>query len=160
MSQHSSHPVSWFRSLNQWIQGSSKRKRIEQVETPAPAHVEFLETRQLLSATNPTQSATQNPADPAPDTATAGSTSTTTKTHGVDANGNPTTTTTDADGNTTTSSTSTTTVDGTTTPVSTSIDSDQAIATAIQSDGKIILVGAAQMNTLGDYDFAITRLNA
>ncbi|MDB5338534.1 MAG: hypothetical protein JWN70_4153, partial [Planctomycetaceae bacterium] len=43
---------------------------------------------------------------------------------------------------------------------STSIDSDQAIATAVQSDGKIILVGAAQMNTFGDYDFAVTRLNA
>ena len=166
MSQHSKHPVSWFQSLNQWVQGNSKRKRFEQIETPAPAHVEFLETRQLLSATNSTQSATQNPADPAPDTATAGSTSTTTTTHGVDSHGNPTTTvtvtttTTDADGNTTTSSTSTTTVDGTTDTPSTSIDSDQAIATAVQSDGKIILVGAAQMNTFGDYDFAVTRLNA
>lgn len=169
MSLHSSHSGSWFQSLNQWFQGSPRRKRNERAATSAPAHVEFLENRQLLSATNGTQSAAEDPADPVADTAstaTAGTTTTTTTTHGVDANGNATTTvtitttTTDEDGNVTTSSTSTTTVDGTTETPSTSIDSDQAIATAVQPDGKIILVGAVQMNTFGDYDFAVTRLNA
>jgi uncharacterized delta-60 repeat protein len=72
-----------------------------------------------------------------------------------------TTVTTDENGNTTTSTTSTTTVDSieAETPT-TGMDSDQAIASAVQSDGKIILVGAAQMNQHGDYDFAVTRLNA
>lgn len=142
--------------------------RTERPENLAPAHVEFLENRQLLSATNGIQSASQDPADtPADTAATPGTTTTTTTTHGTDSSGRATTTvtvttvTTDENGNTTTSTTSTTTVDSIEdqTPT-TGMDSDQAIASAVQSDGKIILVGAAQMNQHGDYDFAVTRLNA
>ncbi|MES2788201.1 MAG: delta-60 repeat domain-containing protein [Planctomycetota bacterium] len=170
MSQRTPHSNSWLQSLNQWFQGTSKRKGYEEQETPAPAHVEFLENRQLLSATNSAAANEQNAANTASNTEqtanAAGSTSTTTTTHGVDANGNATTTititttTTDEDGNVTTSSTSTTTVDGETETPSTNIDSDQAIASAVQADGKIVLVGAVQMDTHGNYDFAVTRLNA
>lgn len=40
------------------------------------------------------------------------------------------------------------------------VDTDQALATAVQSDGKIVLVGSAEITADGDTDFAVTRLNA
>ncbi len=169
MSQAKSDPVTWCQSLNRWFNGTLTRKRIEQPESPAPAHVEYLEIRQLLSATNAVsaeQTAANNSSSDEQTANEAGSSSSTTTTHGVDANGNATTTTTvtttmtDADGNTTTSSTSTTTVDSTDDTDSDSVNSDLAIASAVQTDGKIVLVGAAQMNTYGNYDFAVTRLNS
>jgi uncharacterized delta-60 repeat protein len=40
------------------------------------------------------------------------------------------------------------------------VDTDQALAMAVQSDGKIVLVGSAEINTNGNSDFAVTRLNA
>ncbi|MDB5385717.1 MAG: repeat protein [Planctomycetaceae bacterium] len=43
---------------------------------------------------------------------------------------------------------------------STLVDTDQALAMAVQSDGKIVLVGAAETDTNGGSDFAVTRLNA
>lgn len=155
------HPGSdsWTQSIVRWLGGSSKRKRGFEDAPPEPAAVEYLENRQLLSATNtaaaPEQTAHQ-----------ASSSSTTTVTHGVDGNGNATTTTTitttttDENGNTTTSSTSTTTLDSETATTPTNIDTDQALAMALQSDGKMILVGTAQVGTDGNYDFAVTRLNA
>ena len=172
-----SHPVpnqgSWYQSVGRWLSGKPKRQQKGERHANQQVTVEHLETRQLLSASN-SASATQRTAiqrtaaeSTAADTGTTGptSSSTTSTTHGVDANGNPTTTTTitttttDANGNTTTSSTSTTTVDGTATLTSTSIDTDQAIASVRQANGKLILVGTAQINTFGNYDFAITRIN-
>lgn len=157
----SRHPGtrSWFQSLNDWLSGNSRRKRAADQSQPEPAAVEYLENRQLLSATNTAAAPEQTAQE-------STSSSTTTVTHGVDSNGNPTTTTTitttttDENGNTSTSSTSTTTLDSATTPAPTSIDTDQAIGSAIQSDGKIILVGVAQADDDGNYDFAVTRLNA
>ncbi|MDB5338745.1 MAG: repeat protein [Planctomycetaceae bacterium] len=169
MSRHNSHSDSWYDSVGRWLSGAPKRKRHSEETPTRQVTVEFLENRQLLSATNTSGA---NPTDlnsassDEQTAAVAGSSSTTTTTHGVDSNGNPTTTTTitttttDNDGNTTTSSTSTTTVDGTTTTPSTSIDTDQALGMALQADGKMILVGAVQIDTYGNYDFGITRLNA
>lgn len=156
----SRHPAtsSWLQSLNLWLSGNSRRKRGTDHSQSEPAAVEYLENRQLLSATN-TASAPEQTAQEST------SSSTTTVTHGVDANGNPTTTTTitttttDENGNTTTSSTSTTTLDSATPTTPTSIDTDQAIGSAVQADGKIILVGVAQADEDGNFDFAVTRLN-
>ncbi len=169
MSRPHSHADSWYDSVGRWLSGAPKRKRNSEETATRQVTVEFLENRQLLSATNTSGA---NPTDPnsassdEQTAAVAGTTSTTTTTHGVDSNGNPTTTvtvtttTTDADGNTTTSSTSTTTVDGTTETPSTSIDTDQALGMVLQPDGKMILVGAVQIDTYGNYDFGVTRLNA
>ncbi len=164
MSRPKHRPDSWYDSVGHWLAGTSKRKRTPEDEGPQQVNVEFLENRQLLSATN---SADANSASAEEETANvAGSTSTTTTTHGVDGQGRPTTTvtvtttTTDENGNVTTSSTSTTTVDGENDNPSTSIDTDQALGMALQSDGKMILVGAVQMDGYGNYDFGVTRLNA
>ncbi len=154
------HPgtSTWYQTFGRWISGSAKRKRGLEDSSTEPAAVEYLETRQLLSATN-TASAPEQTAQEAT------SSSTTTVTHGVDGNGNATTTTTitttttDENGNTTTTSTSTTTLDSETTPTPTSIDTDQALGMALQADGKMILVGTAQVDTDGNYDMAVTRLN-
>lgn len=160
MSHRLSGSSPWYQSLSRWFMNSSKRQRKAEKTSHEQMTVEFLEQRELLSVTNSSSAPEQTAND-------AGSTSTTTVTHGVDANNNPTTTTTvtttttDADGNTTTSSTSTTTVDSqTSTATSTSVDTDQALAMALQSDGKMLLVGTAQIDTDGNYDFAVTRLNA
>lgn len=157
----SRHPgtSSWLQSITHWLSGNSRRKRGVDYSQTEPAAVEYLETRQLLSATN-TASAPEQTANEST------SSSTTTVTHGVDANGNATTTTTitttttDENGNTTTTSTSTTTLDSETSATPTSVDTDQAIGSAVQADGKIILVGVAQSDADGNYDFAVTRLNA
>ena len=158
MSRHNSRPDSWYESVGHWLAGSSKRKRNKEDDGPRQVTVEYLETRQLLSATNgvPDSDSTDNSASSDEQTAAvAGTSTTTTTTHGVDGQGRATTTvtvtttTTDELGNVTTSSTSTTTVDGEddATP-STSIDTDQALGMVLQADGKMILVGA------------VTRLNA
>lgn len=159
------HSPSWFDVLNPWSNKSHRRKGVDLREPPAPAEIELLEGRQLLSATNSAQADAQEAADTA-DTTAAGTTTTTTTSHGVDGNGRATTTvtvyttTTDEDGNTTTTSTSTTTYDDADDDTdSDAINADQATATAVQADGKIVLVGAVQMNTYGNYDFAVTRLN-
>lgn len=164
MSRRNIRPDSWCDSVGHWLAGTSKRKRNPEDEGPRQVNVEFLENRQLLSATN---SADPNSASSDEQTANAaGSTSTTTTTHGVDGQGRATTTVTvtttteDENGNITTSSTSTTTVDGTSEVLSTSIDTDQALGMVLQADGKMILVGAVQMDTYGNYDFGVTRLNA
>ena len=156
---------SWFDVLNPWSDKSRRRKGVDLREPPAPAEIELLEGRQLLSATNTAQADAQEAADTSESTA-AGTTTTTTTSHSVDGNGRATTTvtvyttTTDEDGNTTTTSTSTTTYDDEDDDTdSDAINADQATATAVQADGKIILVGAVQMNTYGNYDFAVTRLN-
>lgn len=157
----SRHPGTspWLQSITHWLSGNSRRKRGVDYSQSEPAAVEYLETRQLLSATN-TASAPEQTANEST------SSSTTTVTHGVDANGNATTTTTitttttDENGNTTTTSTSTTTLDSETSATPTSVDTDQAIGSAVQADGKIILVGVAQSDADGNYDFAVTRLNA
>jgi uncharacterized delta-60 repeat protein len=39
------------------------------------------------------------------------------------------------------------------------VDTDQALAMAVQSDGKIVLVGSAETDTNRGSDFAVTRLN-
>lgn len=44
-------------------------------------------------------------------------------------------------------------------PSSTFVRTDQALAMAVQSDGKVVLVGSAEINTDGNTDFAVTRLN-
>ncbi len=164
MSRHHSPSDSWYDSVGRWLSGAPKRKRNAEETGNRQVTVEFLENRQLLSATNP---ADTNTASSEEQTAqVASSSSTTTTTHGVDSNGNPTTTTTvtttttDENGNVTTSSTSTTTVDGTTVTPSTSIDTDQALGMALQADGKMILVGAVQIDAYGNYDFGVTRLNS
>lgn len=157
----SRHPGtrSWLQSINHWLSGNSRRKRGVDPSRTEPAAIEFLESRRLLSATN-TASAPEQTAHEST------SSTTTTVTHGVDANGNATTTTTitttttDENGNTTTTSTSTTTLDSETSTTPTSVDTDQAIGSAVQADGKIILVGVAQTDAEGNYDFAVTRLNA
>jgi len=169
MSRHNPRPDSWYESVGHWLAGTSRRKRHQEDEGPRQVTVEFLENRQLLSATNgvpdadsPDEWASKNEQT----AAVAGTTTTTTTTHGVDGQGRPTTTVTvtttvtDELGNVTTSSTSTTTVDGTTPTPSTYIDTDQALGMAIQADGKMILVGAVQMDAHGNYDFGVTRLNA
>lgn len=156
---------SWFDVLNPWSDKSRRRKGVDLREPPAPAEIELLEGRQLLSATNTAQADAQEAADTSESTA-AGTTTTTTTSHSVDGNGRATTTvtvyttTTDEDGNTTTTSTSTTTYDDEDDDTdSDAINADQATATAVQADGKIVLVGAVQLNTYGNYDFAVTRLN-
>lgn len=45
-------------------------------------------------------------------------------------------------------------------PATSFVKTDQALAMAVQSDGKIVLVGSAEINTDGNTDFAVTRLNA
>ena len=169
MSRHNSHSDAWYESVGRWLSGSPKRKRGSEETGARQATVEYLENRQLLSASNTsgTNPGSANTASsPEQTAAQSSSSSTTTTTHGVDGNGNPTTTTTvtttttDENGNVTTSSTSTTTVDGTTEALSTSIDTDQALGMALQADGKMILVGAVQIDALGNYDFGVTRLNA
>ena len=164
MSRQNPRPDSWYESVGQWLGATPKRKRTSEETGTRQITVEFLENRELLSATNTSglAEATSNE-----QTANqASSTSSTTTTHGVDSQGRPTTTvtvtttTTDENGNVTTSSTSTTTVDGTTDTPSTSIDTDQALGMVLQPDGKMILVGAVQIDAYGNYDFGVTRLNA
>lgn len=159
MSRNAPSSDSWFESMSRWLSGTSRYKRGKSSPNHEQVNVEYLEQRELLSVTN-TSSAPEKTANQ------ASSSSTTTVTHGVDSNGNPTTTTTvtttttDENGNTTTSSTSTTTLDSQTTQTSTSIDTDQALGMALQADGKMILVGAVQIDVYGNYDFGVTRLNA
>lgn len=159
MSRNAPSSDSWFESMSRWLSGKSRHKRGKPSPNHEQVNVEYLEQRELLSVTN-TSSAPEETANQ------ASSSSTTTVTHGVDSNGNPTTTTTvtttttDENGNTTTSSTSTTTLDSQTTQTSTSIDTDQALGMALQADGKMILVGAVQIDVYGNYDFGVTRLNA
>ena len=156
----------WFDILNPWSNRSHRRKGIDLQQPPAPAEIELLEGRQLLSATNTAQAASQDAANTT-ETTSAGTTTTTSTSHGVDGNGRATTTvtltttTTDEDGNTSTTTTSTTTYDDEDDDTdSDAINADQATAAVVQSDGKIVLVGTTQMNIYGNYDFAVTRLNA
>ena len=164
MSRHNPRPDSWYESVGQWLGATPRRKRNSEDTAARQITVEFLENRQLLSATN--TSGLEEATSEEQTANQASSSSTTTTTHGVDSQGRPTTTvtvtttTTDENGNVTTSSTSTTTVDGETETPSTSIDTDQALGMVLQADGKMILVGAVQIDAYGNYDFGVTRLNA
>lgn len=163
MLRPNSHSGSWYDSLGRWLAGTPKRKRNAEDREARQATVEFLENRQLLSAANNNPESASNAEQTA---AASSSTTSTTTTPGVDAQGRPTTTftitttTTDENGNVSTSSTSTTTVNGESTPAPNSVDTDQALGMALQADGKMILVGAVQVNAYGNYDFGVTRLNA
>lgn len=167
MSYRPKSSPSWLQSLGDWLLGNSRKKRDSDDAPPESANVEFLETRMVLTAVSgagtehlaaATSSSTTTNAD--------GSTSTTSTTTVTNADGSvtttTTTTTTNSDGSTsTTSSTNTTAATATTS----TLDSDEALASVIQSDGKIILVGYAQVSTSdaddsNNFDFAVTRLNA
>jgi uncharacterized delta-60 repeat protein len=159
MSRQHPRSVSWYNSMGQWLSGTQKRKRYTEENRIQQVNVEILENRELLSATNSASGEEK--------TAKAStSTTSTTTTHGVDSQGRATTTititttTTDENGQVTTSSTSTTTVDGETPTPPTTVDTDQALAMVLQPDGKMILVGAVQIDAYGNYDFGVTRLNA
>jgi uncharacterized delta-60 repeat protein len=157
----------WYQKLGAWIVGDLQQKRDFDEGSPESANIEFLEERKVLTTINgtsaehlalDTSSATTTNAD--------GSTSTTSTTTMTNADGSvttmTTTTTTKTDGTTsTTSSTNTTAA----TSIATTADSDEAMGSAVQSDGKIILVGYAQTTTADEddannFDFAVTRLNA
>jgi len=160
----------WYQSLGNWLFGNSRLKRGLDEGAPESAAVEFLEERMVLTSVSGvgteqlaanTSTTTTNP-DGSTSSSITTSTSTTNADGSVTTVTTTTTTTTNTDGSTstTTSSTSTTTSAATST-----IDTDEAMAMAVQSDGKIILVGYAQVanadeNDTNNFDFAVTRLNA
>jgi uncharacterized delta-60 repeat protein len=165
-------PVSsptWYQALGSWILGDSRKKRDFEEGPPESANVEFLETRQLLTAVVGASSPEKQAADTSSSTVTNadGSSTTTSVSTTTNADGSvttvTTTTTTKTDGTVATSSSTVTTPATNTKPVT--ADSDEALGSAVQSDGKIILVGYAQTTTsdaedANNFDFAVTRLNA
>ena len=171
MSQRRIAAPTWYQSLGDWLLGNSRKKRGFEEHAPEAAAVEFLEDRRVLTSMTgagteelaPNSSTTTNNPDGSVTTVTVNTNSTNNSDGSVTTVTTTITTTVNVDGSTTTStSTSTTTTNPTT---NSNIDTDEALAMAVQSDGKIIMVGYAQTTTssaddANNYDFAVTRLNA
>jgi uncharacterized delta-60 repeat protein len=176
MSYRSLKSPKWYEKLGTWLLGDSHRKRDHDDGPPESANVEFLEERMVLTTINGVDPGAVTGASSAehlaPDTSTStttnpnGSTTSTSTTTTTNSDGSVTTTitttTTNADGSTSTSSSTNTTAATTSTAT---IDTDEALGSAVQSDGKIVVVGFAQATAsdatdANNYDFAVTRLNA